>query len=76
MPNTPMSFPPNNPIAPPAASSESPCVGICRLDANGYCVGCSRSLGEIAAWSQLDSSERKRIMTDVLPRRVWSHGRT
>lgn len=29
---------------------ESPCVDICRLDENGYCVGCFRTGQEIADW--------------------------
>jgi len=28
----------------------SPCVDICRLDAEGLCVGCRRTLDEIAEW--------------------------
>jgi uncharacterized protein len=30
----------------------SPCIDICRLDAKGVCVGCRRTLDEIAEWSR------------------------
>lgn len=50
----------------------SPCVGICRLDARGYCVGCLRDMHEIMHWRELDDSERRRIMNEVLPAREAS----
>jgi len=37
----------------------SPCVGMCRLDDEGErCVGCLRTLGEVAAWVRLAPAER------------------
>ena len=47
----------------------TPCVGVCRLDDRGLCVGCRRSLGEIATWRDLPDAERIRFMRDVLPAR-------
>lgn len=47
----------------------TPCVGICRLGAAGYCIGCRRSMNEIARWRDLDDAERTRLMRDVLPHR-------
>ena len=53
---------------PPAIAS--PCVKICALDgASGLCVGCFRTLGEIAAWGGLDPAERARIMAELPARR-------
>jgi predicted Fe-S protein YdhL (DUF1289 family) len=53
---------------PPAIAS--PCVKICAVDgASGLCVGCLRTLGEIAAWSGLDPAERARIMAELPARR-------
>jgi predicted Fe-S protein YdhL (DUF1289 family) len=51
---------------PPIAS---PCVGVCTLDADGYCVGCLRTGDEIGAWRSLDDRERARFMDEVLPQR-------
>ncbi len=47
----------------------TPCIGICELAADGYCVGCLRSAAEIAAWRDLDDAERTRLIDEVLPAR-------
>jgi uncharacterized protein len=47
----------------------TPCIGVCRLDARGYCVGCRRTSQEIAMWRELPDAERVRYMDDVLPTR-------
>ena len=40
----------------------SPCVGVCRMDAaSGLCLGCWRTLDEIAHWSVLDEEEKQAI---------------
>ena len=39
----------------------SPCIGICRLDERALCVGCGRSLDEIAEWSRA-TEERRRVI--------------
>jgi hypothetical protein len=49
---------------------ESPCNNICTVDpASALCVGCGRSLAEIAGWLGLSDAERTRIMAE-LPRRL------
>ncbi|MGA9423133.1 MAG: DUF1289 domain-containing protein [Rhodanobacteraceae bacterium] len=45
----------------------SPCVGTCRLDASGYCIGCLRSCEEISRWTTMGEDERMRIIERVLP---------
>lgn len=52
----------------------SPCIGICRLDAEGLCEGCHRTGGEIAAWRQLSDEERLHFMDVVLPEREARRG--
>jgi predicted Fe-S protein YdhL (DUF1289 family) len=47
----------------------TPCIGICRLDATGYCVGCRRDVDEIMRWRDMDDAERERVMREVLPAR-------
>lgn len=40
----------------------SPCVGVCALDAaRAACIGCGRTLDEIAAWRGLDEAGRRMI---------------
>ncbi len=47
----------------------SPCVKVCQMDPQrGLCLGCRRSLEEIARWSSMSDAERQRVM-DVLPSR-------
>ena len=55
--------------------TSTPCIGVCRLDRDKLCMGCRRTLGEIAAWSRLDETERLRLMREVLPRRRIGHVR-
>lgn len=47
----------------------SPCVGICSLDAAGFCEGCFRTGEEIAGWAAMSEAERLRWMDEVLPER-------
>ena len=56
------------PSAPPPAAT--PCIGICRLDPQGYCVGCRRTIDEIGRWRGMSDAERLRVMRDVLPSRA------
>jgi len=45
---------------------ESPCVKICTLDARqGLCLGCGRTVDEIARWTAMDAAERARVMAEL-----------
>jgi predicted Fe-S protein YdhL (DUF1289 family) len=45
---------------------ESPCVRICVVHPQArICVGCYRSIDEIASWSRLSNDERRAIVTDL-----------
>lgn len=46
----------------------TPCIGICRIE-HGNCIGCLRTLPEIAAWGHMSEAERLHIMREVLPAR-------
>ena len=49
---------------------ESPCNKVCVVDPVAkLCVGCGRSLDEIARWIDLDAAERRRIIA-LLPERL------
>jgi len=49
---------------------ESPCIKICTLDArSGRCLGCGRTVDEIARWSAMSAEERRRVMAE-LPARL------
>jgi uncharacterized protein len=48
------------------AMIESPCVKICTLDArSGLCLGCGRTVEEIARWTVMSAGERARIMREA-----------
>jgi predicted Fe-S protein YdhL (DUF1289 family) len=51
--------------APLIAAVPSPCVDICRLDALGLCVGCRRTLEEIAEWPRASEARRREILRDL-----------
>jgi predicted Fe-S protein YdhL (DUF1289 family) len=45
---------------------ESPCVKICTLDTSaGVCLGCGRTLTEIAGWVRMSGDERAQIMREL-----------
>lgn len=47
----------------------SPCTRVCTLDpALGLCIGCGRTLQEIAEWTRLSEAERRRIMAGLAER--------
>lgn len=54
----------------------SPCINICTLDARtGLCVGCGRTLDEVAGWSTLGEAQRASVMQQ-LPARMQAAGLT
>lgn len=48
----------------------SPCINVCRMDeASGLCLGCFRTLDEIAGWGTASEDEQRRILQAVAERR-------
>lgn len=45
--------------------SLSPCIGLCRLDAQKVCIGCFRTIDEISRWGLLSSDEQRRILRQI-----------
>lgn len=49
----------------------SPCISVCRIDpATGWCVGCLRTIDEIASWGTLAQAQRDAVMTALERRRA------
>jgi predicted Fe-S protein YdhL (DUF1289 family) len=47
-------------VAPPIVS---PCTLVCTLDPrSGLCLGCARTIEEIALWSRYSDEERRTVM--------------
>ncbi len=45
----------------------SPCVNVCRMQGN-LCLGCYRTLDEIAGWSQMSDTEKRQVLSKVANR--------
>ncbi len=58
---------PDAPVPLEPFTIRTPCIGVCRLDADGLCEGCLRSGEEIARWRAMSDAERLHCMTQVLP---------
>jgi predicted Fe-S protein YdhL (DUF1289 family) len=52
-----------------AAAAQSPCINVCRLDAQGLCIGCRRSIEEISDWPAASEARRREILR-LLPLRT------
>jgi len=49
----------------------SPCVKVCQMDPQrGLCLGCARTLDEIARWSSMSDTERERVLAELPSRRL------
>jgi predicted Fe-S protein YdhL (DUF1289 family) len=60
--------------APPAPST--PCVKTCVIDPrSSLCIGCGRTIEEIAGWALLDEPARKAIMAGLSARLVVARSR-
>lgn len=56
--------------APPAPIA-TPCVKVCFVDGEtNLCLGCYRSLPEIARWSRYSDDERTAIIAELPQRRI------
>ena len=55
----------------PQAFAHSPCINVCRMEtSNGLCVGCLRTLDEIATWSHASNDDRLAILAAIERRRI------
>lgn len=58
------------------AEIDSPCVKVCVIHPQtGLCLGCARTLGEIAAWSRMAPEARRAIMAELPARQPAPTGR-
>ena len=54
----------------PPAPIASPCIQVCTVDGkSGLCLGCFRTLSEIARWSKFTPDERAVLMLALPSRR-------
>ena len=49
---------------------ESPCVNICQINPEtGFCIGCMRTLNEIADWLEMTNEEKQHVLNELDERR-------
>ena len=66
---------PNGKINCTLAPIKSPCRAVCKMDeATGFCVGCLRTLGEIAAWGQADEDFKQQVLLQIAVRQITHQG--
>ena len=54
----------------PPAPIRTPCVKVCVVDGeSGLCLGCYRTLPEVAGWARYTDAERERLMAELPARR-------
>ena len=52
-------------------SVSTPCIKVCVIDdESGLCLGCLRSLAEIAAWGRLSEEARSAVTAELPARRA------
>ncbi len=60
----------------PAAPISSPCVKVCIVDPmSALCIGCGRTLDEIAGWGAMSEAERSAAMATLEARLVVMRSR-
>jgi predicted Fe-S protein YdhL (DUF1289 family) len=47
----------------------SPCNNICQLNDNKVCIGCFRTINEIANWTKYTDREKKNIIEQIEKRK-------
>ena len=56
---------------PPLRRVMSPCIGICTLDRkSGFCLGCKRTIDEVARWPMMDDDERRKVVEALKTRKL------
>ena len=57
-----------------AMSQDTPCIAVCMIDPRtNLCLGCGRTLPEIARWPRMEGAERQALMA-TLPQRMLDAG--
>jgi predicted Fe-S protein YdhL (DUF1289 family) len=63
-------------ILPEAGPPSTPCIKTCVIDpVSALCIGCGRTVAEIAGWSALDEPARGRIMARLAERLLAARSR-
>jgi predicted Fe-S protein YdhL (DUF1289 family) len=66
----------------PPAPIRTTCVQVCAIDPeSGLCLGCCRTVAEVAGWIRLTDAERAAVMAElpsrrgrIAPEKLWLGG--
>jgi hypothetical protein len=58
-----------------STAPNSPCISVCTLGPNGWCLGCYRTIDEIAGWLRLDAAGQWAVLRACEARRLASPAR-
>jgi uncharacterized protein len=59
-----------------APTISTPCVKVCVIDPHSaLCVGCGRTVAEIAAWTAMSEAERGAVIAGLGPRMALARSR-
>lgn len=47
----------------------SPCIGVCKIDDEGFCMGCVRTIDEIRNWSIMLPEQRNNTLQKIEERK-------
>ena len=56
---------PNATATTPSDYPVSPCIQVCTLDAAQMCIGCRRTLEEIANWGRMSAAEQREVIAEL-----------
>jgi predicted Fe-S protein YdhL (DUF1289 family) len=52
-------------------SVSTPCIKVCAVSGQtGLCMGCGRTLAEIAGWGAMDEAQRKAVIAELPSRQA------
>lgn len=51
----------------------SPCIGLCKLDDEDFCLGCRRHIEEIKDWGLIGQEAQRKILSLLPARRAVSY---
>ena len=54
----------------PGDQVQSPCTGVCTLDRHEVCVGCGRTIDEIAEWGAASAERQNEIAAAAEKRKI------
>jgi predicted Fe-S protein YdhL (DUF1289 family) len=60
-----------------ASAPLTPCIKVCVIDTlSALCIGCGRTIAEIAAWTAMGEAERLAVMAGLGERMVRARSRS